>query len=411
MGDNRPAMGLCISLEDVRAAHDRIADQLYATPCLQSRTLSKLTGAQLYIKFENLQFTASFKERGALNCLLQLSAAERQRGVCTMSAGNHGQAVAYHAHRLGIPATIVMPRHTPFVKVEHTRAHGAQVVLHGDTLIEAFEHAQQIMAQRQLRFVHPYDDPAVMAGQGTIGLEMLAAVPELELLVVPIGGGGLISGIAVAAKALSARIEIIGVQTESYPSMSAALKGEEVPCYGNTIAEGIAVKSAGVLTREVVRALVQDIVLVGENDLEHGVALLLNVEKTVAEGAGAASLAAVLAQPERYRGRKVGLILSGGNIDPRLLASVIMRELVREQRIVTLRIPIFDQPGALARVTQAVGDQGGNILDVFHRRLSTNVPAKSATLELSFEARDAQHAQAIVAGIRAAGFEPTILPA
>jgi threonine dehydratase len=328
-----------------------------------------------------------------------------------MSAGNHGQAVAYHAQRLGIPATIVMPRHTPFVKVEHTRSHGAEVVLHGDTLSEAFEHAQRIMAARGLRFVHPYDDPAVMAGQGTIGLEMLAAVPELEMLVVPIGGGGLISGVAVAAKALSARIEVIGVQTESYPSMPAALKGEEASCHGNTIAEGIAVKSAGVLTREVVRRLVQDIVLVGENDLEHGIALLLNVEKTVAEGAGAASLAAVLAQLERYRGRKVGLILSGGNIDPRLLASVIMRELVREQRIVTLRIPIFDQPGALAKVTQAVGDHGGNILDVFHRRLSTNVPAKSATLELSFEARDAQHAQGIVAAIRAAGFEPTILPA
>jgi len=404
-------MSLCISIEDVRAAQDRIAGQLSATPCLYSRTLSALTGAELYIKFENLQFTASFKERGALNCLLQLSSADRQRGVCTMSAGNHGQAVAYHAHRLGIPATIVMPRHTPFVKVEHTRSHGADVVLHGETLSEAFEFAQQIMAQRSLTFVHPYDDPAVMAGQGTIGLEILAAVPELDTLVVPIGGGGLISGIAVAATALSARIQIIGVQTESYPSMVAALRGEQASCQGNTIAEGIAVKSAGLLTREVARRLVQDIVLVSENDLERGVALLLNVEKTVAEGAGAASLAAVVAQPERYRGRRVGLILSGGNIDPRLLASVIMRELVREQRIVTLRIPIFDQPGALARVTQAVGDHGGNILDVFHRRLSTNVPAKSATLELSFEARDAQHAQGIVAAIRAAGFEPTVLPA
>jgi threonine dehydratase len=404
-------MSLSISLADVRAAQDRIADQLTETPCLASRTLSKLTGAQLYIKFENLQFTASFKERGALNCLLQLSAAERRHGVCTMSAGNHGQAVAYHAHRLGIPATIVMPRNTPFVKVEHTRSHGAEVVLYGDTLHEAFAHAQQIMAARQLTFVHPYDDPAVMAGQGTIALEMLAAVPQLDMLVVPIGGGGLISGIAVAARALSPGIEIIGVQTESYPSMPAALQGEEVNCHGNTIAEGIAVKSAGVLTREVVRALVQDIVLVSENELEHAIALLLNIEKTVAEGAGAASLAAVLARPDRYRGRNVGLILSGGNIDPRLLASVIMRELVREQRIVTVRIPIADQPGALAKVTQAVGDHGGNILDVFHRRLSTNVPAKSATLELSFEARDAQHAQGIIAAICTAGFEPTILPA
>jgi threonine dehydratase len=404
-------MSLSISLADVRSAHARIADQLYATPCLHSRTLSELTGAQIYIKFENLQFTASFKERGALNRLLQLTPAERARGVCTMSAGNHGQAVAYHAHRLGIPATIVMPRHTPFVKVEHTRSHGAEVVLFGDTLSEASEHAQGIMAARQLIFVHPYDDAAVMAGQGTVAIEMLAAAPQLEMLVVPIGGGGLISGMAVASRELKPGLELIGVQTDSYPSMPAALRGEVAVCQGNTIAEGIAVKSAGILTREVVRELVRDIVLVNETDLEHAIALLLNVEKTVAEGAGAAALAAILAEPERYRGRQVGLVLSGGNIDPRLLASVIMRELVRAQRIVTLRIPIPDQPGVLSRVTQVVGDSGGNILDVFHRRLSTNVPAKSATLELSFESRDAQHAQSVVAAIRAAGFDPSVLPA
>jgi threonine dehydratase len=405
------AMALPISMQDVLAAQQRIGDQLSATPCLHSRTLSELTGAQLYIKFENLQFTASFKERGALNRLLQLTPAERLRGVCTMSAGNHGQAVAYHAHRLGVPATIVMPRHTPFVKVEHTRSHGAEVVLHGDTLSEAFEHALGIIAARQLVLVHPYDDPAVMAGQGTVAIEMLAAMPQLEMMVVPIGGGGLISGIAVASRELKPSLELIGVQTESYPSMPAALRGEEAHCTGNTIAEGIAVKSAGRLTRQVVRELVRDIVLVSEADLESGIGLLLNVEKTVAEGAGAAGLAAVLAQPERYRGRHVGLVLSGGNIDPRLLASVIMRELVRAQRIVTLRIPIPDQPGVLSRVTQVVGDNGGNILDVFHRRLSTNVPAKSATLELSFEARDARHAQEVVAAIRAAGFDPTVLPA
>ena len=403
-------MPLCITLEDVRAAQTRIAEQLSNTPCLHSRTLTQLTGAQIYIKFENLQFTASFKERGALNRLLQLSDPERRRGVCTMSAGNHGQAVAYHAHRLGIPATIVMPRHTPFVKVQHTRSHGATVVLHGDTLVEAFEHSQQIMADQGLTFVHPYDDPQVMAGQGTIALEMLATQPDLEQLVIPIGGGGLISGMAVAAKAISPAIELIGVQSTSYPSMPAALTGAEALCTGNTIAEGIAVKWPGALTREVVRALVADIVLVSENELERGIALLLNVEKTVAEGAGAASLAAILAQPERYRGRKVGVILSGGNIDPRLLASVIMRELVREQRIVTLRIPIADQPGALSRVTHVIGEQGGNILDVFHRRLSMNVPAKSATLELSFESRDSGHAETIVAAVRAAGFEPVMLP-
>jgi threonine dehydratase len=402
-------MTLCLTLEDVRAAQTRIADQLSNTPCLHSRTLTQLTGAQIYIKFENLQFTASFKERGALNRLLQLTDDERRRGVCTMSAGNHGQAVAYHAHRLGIPATIVMPRHTPFVKVQHTRSHAATVVLHGDTLVEAFEHAQQILAEQGLTFVHPYDDPQVMAGQGTIALEMLAAEPDLEQLVVPIGGGGLIAGMAVAAKAISPGIDVIGVQSASYPSMRAALTGAEALCQGNTIAEGIAVKWAGLLTREVVRALVGDIVLVDENELERGIALLLNVEKTVAEGAGAASLAAILAQPERYRGRKVGVILSGGNIDPRLLASVIMRELVREQRIVTLRIPIADQPGALSRVTHVIGEQGGNILDVFHRRLSMNVPAKSATLELSFESRDSGHAEAIVAAVRAAGFDPVVL--
>lgn len=404
-------MALCISLDDIRAAQERLGDQLDATPCLHSRTLSSLTGCQLYIKFENLQFTASFKERGALNRLLLLTEPERRAGVCTVSAGNHGQAVAYHAHRLGIPATVVMPRHTPFVKVEHTRSHGAEVLLLGDTLQETFEQARQIVLSRGLTFVHPYDDPLVMAGQGTIALEMLATVPDLELIVVPIGGGGLISGVAVAAKALSPRIEIIGVQTASYPSMVAALEGKAAVCQGNTIAEGIAVKTAGLLTREVVRALVHDITLVSENELECGIALLLNIEKTVAEGAGAASLAAVMAQRERYRGRRVGIILSGGNIDPRLLASVIMRELVREQRIVTLRIPVADQPGALARLTAVVGEHGGNILDVFHHRLSINVPVKSATLELSFEARDAPHAQEIIGAIREAGFAPIMLHA
>ncbi|HEX4377329.1 MAG TPA: threonine ammonia-lyase [Steroidobacteraceae bacterium] len=401
---------LPIAMDDIRAAQQRLGEHIIATPCLHSRTLSQLADAQLWLKFENLQFTASFKERGALNRLLQLTPAERARGVCTMSAGNHGQALAYHAHRLNIPATIVMPRHTPFVKVEHTRSHGAEVVLTGDTLQEAAAQAHRIMQERQLVFVHPYDDAAVMAGQGTLAVEMLAVAPQLDVLVVPIGGGGLISGVAVAAKAIKPSIEVIGVQTESYPSMPSALRDQDVVCQGNTIAEGIAVKTAGKLTREVVRALVQEIVLVGEAELERAIGLLLNVEKTVAEGAGAAALAAVLAQKERYRGRQVGLILSGGNIDPRLLASVIMRELVRAQRIVTLRIPIPDQPGALARVTQVVGEQGGNILDVFHRRLSTNVPAKSATLELSFEAPDASGAERIIAAIRASGFDPSILP-
>jgi threonine dehydratase len=401
-------MSLPVSVRDVRAAAERIAGQVTLTPCLHARTLSELFGARLYLKFENLQFTASFKERGALNRLLLLSASERSRGVCAMSAGNHGQALAYHAHRLGIPATIVMPCNTPFVKIEQTRSHGAEVVLHGETLSEATERAQQIIAAREMTFVPPYDDPAVMAGQGTVALEMLAAAPDLEMLIVPIGGGGLIAGMAVAARSLSPEIRIIGVQSAGYPSMPAALRGEEATCRGSTIAEGIAVKAAGRLTREVVRALVEDIQLVDESDFERAIALLLNVEKTVTEGAGAAALAALLATPERYRGRTLGLVLTGGNIDPRLLASVIMRELVRDQRIVTLRIPIVDQPGALARVTGVVAGLGGNILDVFHRRLSPTLPAKSAVLELSFEGRDAQHAASIVAAVRAAGFDPVV---
>ncbi len=327
-----------------------------------------------------------------------------------MSAGNHGQAVAYHAHRLGVPATIVMPIQTPFVKVEHTRAHGARVVLAGESLEEAFAQAQVLTAADGLVFVHPYDDPLIIAGTGTVALEMLAVAPDLEAILVPIGGGGLISGIAIAAKALSPQIEVYGVQTRNYPSMVAALRGEEQIGRGDTLAEGIAVKAAGKLTRAIVRDLVDDIMLVDESELERAVALLLNVEKTVTEGAGAATLAALLAQPERFRGRRLGLVLSGGNIDPRLLASVIMRELVREQRIVTLRIPIVDQPGVLARVSQIIGEQGGNIIDVLHRRLSLNLSAKSATLELSFEARDAPHAQAIVAAIREAGFDPSVLP-
>lgn len=399
-----------ISLQQVREAQQRIGAQLDPTPCRRSRTLSKLTGAELYLKFENLQFTGSFKERGALNRLLQLSADERRRGVCAMSAGNHGQAVAYHAHRLGVPATIVMPMQTPFVKVEHTRSHGARVVLAGESLEEAFAQAQLLTAAEGLVFVHPYDDPLIIAGTGTVALEMLAVAPELDAILVPIGGGGLISGIAVAAKALCPRMEVYGVQTRNYPSMVAALRGEEQIGRGDTLAEGIAVKAAGKLTRAIVRDLVEDIMLVDESELERAVALLLNVEKTVAEGAGAATLAALLAQPERFHGRRLGLVISGGNIDPRLLASVIMRELVREQRVVTLRIPIVDQPGVLARVSHIIGEQGGNIIDVLHRRLSLNLSAKSATLELTFEARDAPHAQAIIAAIREAGFDPSVLP-
>jgi threonine dehydratase len=399
-----------ITVEDVAAARARIADCVVATACLHSRTLSTLTGAQIYVKFENLQFTASFKERGALNHLLQLSAPQRASGVSAMSAGNHGQAVAYHASRLGIPATIVMPRFTPFVKVEQTRSHGAEVILHGDTLSDAFECVQELTVRRGLAFIHPYDDPAVIAGQGTIGLELLEAVPQMDCVVVPVGGGGLIAGIATAIKAHAPHVQIFGVQTMGYPSMVAALRGEELTIHGDTIAEGIAVKAAGRITTEIVRALVEDILIVDETTLEHAVALLLNVEKTVAEGAGAAALAAVLKEPARFENRNVVVLLSGGNMDPRLLASVIMRELVRESRIVKLHIPIADHPGVLSQVATLIAGQGGNILEVYHQRLALDTPAKSANLEVVFEARDSRHADEVVQIIRAAGFRPTTLP-
>ena len=402
---------MSVSLADIQAAQARIAAGISRTPCLRSETLSRLTGAELWIKFENLQFTAAFKERGALNRLLQLDAEQRRRGVSAMSAGNHGQAVAYHAQRLGVPAVIVMPRHTPFVKVEHTRAHGAEVILHGDTLNEAHDRVLEVTAQRGLTFIHPYDDPSVIAGQGTIGLELAADIPGLEFVVVPIGGGGLASGVATAVKALVPGVRVIGVQAQSFPSMAAALKGETPVFVDNTIAEGIAVKSPGGLTREIVGRLVDDIVLAGEGELEHAIALLLNIEKTVAEGAGAASLAALLKEPARYRGKKTALILSGGNIDPRLLASVIMRELVREQRIVRLQIPVPDHPGALARLTEVIAGEGANVLEVAHHRLSLDAPAKTANLDLVFEARDGRHAQTVVAALKAAGFAPVVLPA
>jgi threonine dehydratase len=398
-------MNPCVEFADIQEAQARLAEHLSPTPFRFSRSLSELTGARIYLKFENLQFTASFKERGALNRLLRLSPAERQRGVCAVSDGNHGLAVAYHAHRLGVPATIVMARHTPFVKVEHTQEHGATVVLQGDTLQDAYQCALQLARTEGLTFIHPYDDPSVIAGQGTIALEMLSSAPQLEILVAQIGGGGLIAGVALAAKALAPAIRTIGVQTTSHPSMVAALRGESLACQGNSVAEGIVAKSASALTREMVRATVDEIVLVGEADIERAICLLLNHEKTLTEGAGAAGLAAILSEPARYEGRDVGLILSGGNIDPRLLASVIMRELVREQRIVAVRIPIADRPGALALVTDVVAQQGGNILDIFHRKLSIQAPARSATLEVSFEAMDAHHAERIVQKLHDSGFD------
>lgn len=394
-------------LNDIQVAADRLKGALARTPMTESVTLGAQLGARIALKFENLQFTASFKERGALNTLLSLPEPVRKKGVIAMSAGNHAQGVAYHAQRLGIPATIVMPRATPFVKVEHTENFGARVILYGDTLAESFAHAQEVGEQDQLEFIHPYDDPRVIAGQGTLALEMLADTPfPLDVVLVPIGGGGLISGIATVIKAMSPQTEVIGVQTTSYPSMRTALRGEpeESTPASATIAEGIAVKQAGQLTRRVVAERVDDIVLVDENELETAIVSLLSIEKTVVEGAGAAALAAVMADPHRFHGRSVGLVLSGGNIDQRLLASVILRNLVRCGRLARLRIRIPDQPGVLSRVTGLIGQGGGNIVDVAHQRVFSTLPAKETSLEVAVETMDAQRLQSLVHLLRDEGY-------
>jgi threonine dehydratase len=394
-----------VTVDDIRAAAARISDAVERTPTHHSRTLSKITGAEIYLKFENLQFTASFKERGALNKLLSLNGEERARGIVAMSAGNHAQGVAYHAGRLSIPATIVMPEGTPFNKVQHTKNFGARVVLHGATISEAFTRAQVIQQEEGLTFVHPYDDPRIIAGQGTIGLELLEDVPDLDVLVVPIGGGGLISGIATAAKAIKPEIEIIGVEAKLYASMYNATKGEHLPCAGQTIAEGIAVKEPGGLTRKIVEALVDDILLVREDEIERAIASLLEIEKTVVEGAGAAAYAAVFANKERFAGKKAALILSGGNIDMRLLSNVILRELSREGRILSLLVEIEDRPGLLAKIATLVGEAGGNILEVSHNRMITDMSAKLADLGMTIEARDAAHAAEIRQALQDAGFK------
>ena len=396
---------LAITLDDVRAAARTIEGEVERTPTRLSRTLSEIAGCEVWLKFENLQFTASFKDRGALNKLKSLTAAERKRGVIAMSAGNHAQGVAYHAGRLGIPATIVMPEFTPFNKIKHTRGFGARVVLEGATLTESFVRAEKIAAEENLVFVHPFDDPRVMAGQGTVALEMLADAPDLEVLVVPIGGGGLISGISVAAKALKPVIEIYGVQTRVFPSMYNAVKNEKMPCAGQTMADGIAVKAAGALTTPIVRALVKDILLVGESEIENAIAALLEIEKTLVEGAAAAAYAAVVANRALFAGRKVGIVLSGGNIDMRLLSNVVVREMSRQGRIMSLVIEIVDSPGVLARVSALIGEAGGNILEVSHDRMMTDSSAKLAQLGMTVEARDAEHAEEIKAAIQAAGFK------
>jgi threonine dehydratase len=397
---------MSVTVADIEAARRTIAGQVLRTPMLPAPKLSALTGAEVHVKYENLQVTNSFKDRGALNKLASLDAAARARGVIAMSAGNHAQAVAYHAARLGIPATIVMPVTTPFVKVEATQAHGAEVVLEGESVAEAQVRAQTLAAERSLTFVHPYDDPLVIAGQGTIALEMLEDAHDLDTLVIPIGGGGLIAGNAIAARARSPTIEIVGVEAALYPSFWNALSGEDRPFGGSTLAEGIAVKNVGALTLPIVRELVSEIMLVDEAHLERAVNAYLTLQKTMAEGAGAAGLGAMLARPERFRGRKVGLILCGGNIDPRILASVMVRELEREDRIVSFRLTIPDRPGVLGQIATRLGRLGANILEVEHRRLFLDVPAKGAKLDVTVETRDRPHAEEIFKALKAEGFQP-----
>ncbi|MDF2384654.1 threonine ammonia-lyase [Nostoc ellipsosporum NOK] len=396
---------LPVSIDDVRAAQARIMGQIVRTPTLVSKTLSDLTGATVYLKFENLQFTAAYKERGALNTLLQLDEAARAKGVIAASAGNHAQGLAYHATRLGIPSTIVMPKNTPIVKVTQTEHHGANVILEGETFDAAYAHSRQLEAEHGFTFVHPFDDPRIIAGQGTVALEMVEDVPEIDTLIVPIGGGGLISGCATVAKSEGRDIEVVGVQAELYPSMYNRIHHTDMPCAGDTLAEGIAVKQPGGITAGLVEALVDDIVLVSERRLEESVSLLLQIEKTVVEGAGAAGLAALLAEPQRFKGKTVGIVLCGGNIDPRLLAYVLLRDLARSGRMARLRIRLQDRPGALYKVAQIFEQLSVNILELSHQRIFTNLPAKGLSLDVECETRDRDHLDRLMTALRHAQYE------
>jgi threonine dehydratase len=398
-----------LTLQDIRDAATRLQGQVLDTPCVESKTLSQIVGAQVFLKFENLQFTASFKERGACNRLTLLSEDERARGVVAMSAGNHAQGVAYHAQRLGLRAVIVMPRFTPAVKVERTRGFGAEVVLHGDTLEEARAHAYALADAQGLTFVHPYDDEGVAAGQGTLGLEMLQAVPDLDMLVIAVGGGGLISGVATAAKAIKPGIEIVGVQTARFPAMVNAVKGTHHPQGTSTIAEGIAVGTPGKITQEIVKRLVDELVLVDEGDIEQAVLMLLEIEKTLVEGAGAAGLAALVRYPERFRGKRVGLVLCGGNIDPLLLAAIIERGMVRSGRLARIKVSARDVPGVLARITATVADAGANIGEVHHQRAFTMLAAQNVEIELVLQTRSKAHVDEVLARLRAAGMEAALM--
>jgi threonine dehydratase len=398
-----------LQLTDIQAAAARLQGQVLDTPCVASRTLSQITGCEVFLKFENLQYTASFKERGACNKLAQLTADERARGVVAMSAGNHAQGVAYHAQRLGLRAVIVMPRFTPGVKVERTRGFGAEVVLHGDTLDEARAHARALADQQGLVFVHPYDDEAIVAGQGTIALEMLQAQPDLDTLVIAVGGGGLIGGMAAAAKALKPGIRIIGVQAERFPAMVNAIKGTHLPQGSSTIAEGIAVGSPGTITQAIVRERVDDLLLVDEGDIEQAIVMLLEIEKTLVEGAGAAGLAAVLKHPALFTGQKVGLVLCGGNIDPLLLASIIERGMVRAGRLARIQVSARDVPGNLARITAVVAEAGANIDEVHHQRAFTLLAAQNVAVELVLQTRGREHVQQVIEALRGAGFDTQLI--
>lgn len=397
---------MSVGFADVAAAAHRLKGQIERTPCTHSRVLSRITGAEVWLKFENFQFTASFKERGAFNKLSALTEDERAAGVVAVSAGNHAQGVAYHATRLGIRSIIVMPENTPFTKVRNTRELGGEVILKGETLADAAEYMQaEYIAKRGMTLVHPYDDALIVAGQGTVALEMLEDAPEIDTLVVPIGGGGLIAGMAIAAHGIKPDLQVIGVESAGYPSAYAALQNDlSLVTGGATIAEGIAVKYIGQLPLAIIREHVAELMRVEESAIERAIGLLANVEKVVSEGAGAAGLAALLTDPARFKGRKIGLVICGGNIDTRLFASVLMRQLVHEQRLISLSIEIEDRPGFLARVAGRIGESGGNIIQVHHERLHAGTHAKRATLEALVEAQDEAHAGQIAADLSAAGF-------
>lgn len=400
---------MSVSIADIRAAADLLAGQVVRTPSIPAPRLGESLGCELYLKLENLQATGSFKDRGSLVKLLSLTPDQAKTGVIAMSAGNHAQGVAYHAQRLGIPATIVMPEFAPFTKVERTKDFGARVVLTGDTLDASATAAREIAEREGLTFVHPFDDEKIVAGQGTIGLEMLADQPDLETIVVPIGGGGILSGIAIAAKALKPEIDMVGCEAALFPSMSQALNGDTATSGGQTLADGIAVKIPGALTREIVGRLVGDILIVDEALIETAVVRLVEEQKIVAEGAGASGIAAIIANPDRFKGRKVGAVICGGNIDVRMLSWVLTRGLVRDGRLVRMRIEIVDRPGVLAKIAQCIGARGGNIIEVYHQRLFYDVPAKQADVDVIVETRNAAHVEEIVAELQKTGFRTRVL--